>query len=303
MVNQDDLKHTVTSLSIELALGHFDLLPEQTRAQLPPPLPPERIVTLYGQDIHYYEAGTGPEVILLHGLGGEAANWTANIGRISENHHVYALDQIGFGRSAKPLIEYQIQTFVDFLEAFMRELMIPKATLIGNSLGGWIAVAFGIQHAHLVDKLVLLDAGGLAPLGPRSADLPLDLGRGSVLGTRKVLELIFYRSELVTEEVVNRDFEHHMRSGDGYARQRTLTGILLINQFVDEKLGEIKAPTLIIWGRNDRLTALSLGERFQKGIPGAKLTVLDECAHVPQVEAPEQFNKVVLDFLTRQAIS
>jgi pimeloyl-ACP methyl ester carboxylesterase len=301
MLNQDDLNRLVTSLSIELALGHFDLLPEQIRAQLPPPLPPERVVTLYGQDIHYYEAGTGPGVILLHGLGGEAANWTANIGPISQNHHVYALDQIGFGRSAKPLIEYRIQTFVDFLEAFMQELQIPKATLIGNSLGGWIAVAFGAQHAHLVDKLVLVDAGGLAPLGQRSRNLPPDLGRGSVSGTRKMFELIFHRKDLVTEEVVKRAFERHIRSGDGYTRQRTLTGIFLTNQFVDEKLREIRAPTLIIWGRSDRLTDLSLGERFQKGIPGAELVVLDECAHVPQVESPERFNKVVLDFLALPA--
>jgi pimeloyl-ACP methyl ester carboxylesterase len=291
------MSNGVTSLSIDLAFGHFDLLPEETRAHLPPPLPPERVVFLYGQEVHYYETGTGPEVILLHGLGGEAANWTTNIGPISENYHVYALDQIGFGRSGKPLIEYRIQTFVDFLEAFMRELKIPKATLIGSSLGGWIAADFTAQHGHLVDKLVLVDAGGLAPLGPRSRNLPPDVGAGSVSGTRKMFELIFHGKEFVTEELVKRTFVHKMRRGDGYTQQRTLTGILLSNQFVDNKLGRIRAPTLIIWGRSDRLTDLSLGERFQKRILGAKLTVLDECGHIPHVERPEQFNKIVLDFL------
>jgi pimeloyl-ACP methyl ester carboxylesterase len=295
------MSNGVTSLSIDLALGHFDLLPDETRAQLPRPLPTERAVSLYGQDVHYYETGEGPEVILLHGLGGEAANWTANIGPISKNYHVYALDQIGFGRSAKPLIEYRIQTFVDFLEAFMQELNIPKATLIGSSLGGWIAADFTAQHGNLVNKLVLVDASGLAPLGPRFRNLPPDLGAGSVSGTHKVFELIFHGKGFVTEELVKRAFVHKMRRGDGYTQQRTLTGILLNNQFVDKKLGNIRAPTLIIWGRSDRLTDLSLGERFKKGILGAKLTVLDECGHVPHVERPEQFNKIVLDFLALPA--
>jgi triacylglycerol lipase len=210
------------------------------------------------------------------------------------------LDQIGFGRSAKPLVEYRIQTFVDFLRAFMQELKIPNARLIGNSLGGWIAVDFVAQHPAMVDKLVLVDAGGLAPV-ERSRNLPPDLGRGSISGTRKVFELIFHRKELVTEEVVTRAFEHHLRIGDGYTRQRTLTGILLSNQFLDEKLGAIRAPTLIIWGRSDRVTDLSLGERFREAIPGAKLIVLDACGHVPQIEAPEQFNKIVLKFLTEPA--
>jgi pimeloyl-ACP methyl ester carboxylesterase len=297
-VNQGD---TVTSLSIELALGHFDLLPEETRAQLTPPLPPEKIVVLYGQHIHYYEAGTGPEVILLHGLGGEAANWTGNIGRISENHHVYALDQIGFGRSAKPLIEYRIQTFVDFLEVFMQELKIPKGTLIGSSLGGWIAADFAAQHPAMVDKLVLVDAGGLAR-AEHPKNLPPDLGRSSVSGMRDILELVFHHKELVTEDVVKRAFAHHMRRGDGFTGRRTLAGILLTNQFEDEKIGKIRAPTLIIWGRSDRLIPLSAGERYRKGIIGAKLLVLEDCGHAPQIERPERFNQIVLDFLAGSAL-
>jgi pimeloyl-ACP methyl ester carboxylesterase len=236
-------------------------------------------------------------VILLHGLGGEAANWTANIGRISERHHVYALDQIGFGRSAKPLIEYRIRTFVEFLEGFMQELGIPKATLIGNSLGGWVAVDFAAQ-SQMVDKLVLVDAGGLAPVGWAPArKWPPDLGRGSVFETRNTLRLLFHNKELVTDDVVKRAFEHHMRTNDGFTRQRTLTGIVLKNQFEDEKLSKIGVPTLIIWGRTDQVTDLSLGKRYEKGIAGAKLVVFDECGHAPQIEKPEQFNELVLEFL------
>jgi len=288
----------ITTLSIDLALGHFYLLPEQIRAQLGSPLPPHNIVTLYGQDIYYCDAGQGPVVIFLHGLGGEASNWIANIEPISREHHIYALDQVGFGRSSKPQIEYRIQTYVEFLEAFMCELKIPRASIIGNSLGGWIAIEFAIQHRDMVDNLILVDSGGLSPTAPARALLP-DLGRGSVRGTRKTLELVFYEKELVTDELARRAFEHHMRINDGYVRQRILTGILYSRQFVDEKLSQIKAPTFIIWGSNDQVTPLRQGRRFHTGIPRSTMRVLDECGHTPQIEKPGEFNEAILEYLAR----
>jgi pimeloyl-ACP methyl ester carboxylesterase len=126
------------------------------------PMPAEQTATVFGQSIHYYEAGQGPTVILLHGLGANAGIWAANIGPLSAHYHVIAPDQIGFGHSDKPLIDYKIATFVDFLYGFMQTQKIAKATLVGNSLGGWIAVDFAIQHPEMVEKLVLVDAGGLS---------------------------------------------------------------------------------------------------------------------------------------------
>jgi 2-hydroxy-6-oxonona-2,4-dienedioate hydrolase len=289
------MENEITTLLIDLALGHYYLLPEAIRANVPPPMPAHNVVSLYGQPVIYFESGEGANVIFLHGLGGEASNWTANFYPISDYYHVYAIDQIGFGGSAKPPIEYKIQTFVDFLEAFMKELEIPKATIVGNSLGGWIATEFAVQHPAMMNKLVLVDAAGLTP--GRRSDLPADLGRGSLLGTRNTLNLIFYRKNLVSDEVVKRAFTHHMKVGDGFTRQRTLAGIVLSNQFEDEKLHNIHVPTLLIWGRNDKVTPLSLGERFQRGIRDATLVILENCGHIPQVESPGTFNKTLLDFL------
>lgn len=145
------LSSSLKSHAVALALAIL-LLPALTTAKMPPPMPPEKAVQLYGQSIHYYDAGQGPALILVHGLGGQAASWAANIGPLSGNHHVYAFDQIGFGHSDKPLINYKIATFVDFLQAFMESLGIPKATLVGNSLGGWIVVDFTAHHPEMVDK-------------------------------------------------------------------------------------------------------------------------------------------------------
>ena len=94
--------------------------------------PPEKTTTVYGQNIHYIEAGQGPAVILLHGLGAGKEIWLGNFAALAPKYHVYALDQLGFGHSDKPLIDYKIATWADFLQGFMQSQNIPKATLVGS---------------------------------------------------------------------------------------------------------------------------------------------------------------------------
>src|ERR1700722_9662404 len=93
-------------------------------------------VEIFGQKIYYLEAGSGPEVILLHGLGGDNGNWRMTLPALASQFHVYAPDQIGFGRSDKPQINFRVATLVDFLNAFYQQAGLSKATLVGNSLGG-----------------------------------------------------------------------------------------------------------------------------------------------------------------------
>jgi alpha-beta hydrolase superfamily lysophospholipase len=123
--------------------------------------PPEKTTAVYGKNIHYIEAGQGPAGILLHGLGSTKENWGANFAALASKYHVYALDQLGFGHSDKPLIDYKLATWSDFLQGFMQSQNIPKATVVDNSLGGWIALDFTATHPGMVDKLVLVDAAGL----------------------------------------------------------------------------------------------------------------------------------------------
>ena len=96
--------------------------------------PVEKEVLIFGQKIHYVEAGSGPAVILLHGLGGSARAWQPNIGPLADRFHVFAPDQIGFGKSDKPLVNYRIRTYVDFLDQFCKQLKIERATLVGSLL-------------------------------------------------------------------------------------------------------------------------------------------------------------------------
>jgi 2-hydroxy-6-oxonona-2,4-dienedioate hydrolase len=261
-------------------------------AQTQPSLPPEKTAVVYGQNIRYIEAGQGPTVILLHGLGSVKEIWSANIGALSAKYHVYALDQIGFGHSDKPLLDYKIATFVDFLHAFMQSQNLSKATLVGNSLGGWIALDFAARHPEMVDKLVLVDSAGL----PWGKAIAVDLNPASLEDMRTLLDSIFYDKKMVSEEFVLQAFTNHVRNNDSYTIQRTLAGFAQ-NQFEDAKLASIHSPTLVVWGREDELIPVSSGEKLRDGIPGAKLVVFEHCGHVPQLEKAAEFNQALIDFL------
>src|SRR6266478_6466280 len=142
---------------VELAAPQF-LTAQQTRA------PVDKVASVYGAKVHYVEAGTGSPVILLHGLADDIGVWESVIPALAAKHRVIALDQIGFGRSDKPLLSYRVATFVDFLDGFLNQLKIKRASLVGNSLGGWVAAAFTLAHPERVERLVLSDAAGYAAL-------------------------------------------------------------------------------------------------------------------------------------------
>jgi len=258
-------------------------------------LPPEKVAVVYGQNIRYVEAGQGPAVILLHGLGATKEVWSANFGSLSAKYHVYAIDQLGFGHSDKPLIEYVIGTWVDFLQSFMQAQNIPRATVVGNSLGGWIALEFTIRHPEMVDKLVLVDAAGLT-WGQSSRRI--DLNPATVAGWRMLLESLFFDKAMVTDRLVLQVFAEHMRNNDGYTIDRTMAGFGQAS-FEDDKLKTVKAPTLVVWGRQDELIGVDRAEKFRDGIAGAKLAVFDQCGHIPQVEKAAEFNQTVIDFLAK----
>ena len=276
-----------------LAAVSFFVFSQKGFAQNQPALPMEKVAAVFGQNIRYYEAGQGPVVILLHGLGAVKEVWMPSVAALAPKYHVYAIDQIGFGHSDKPLLDYKIATFVDFLQGFMLAQGIGKATLVGNSLGGWIALDFTAQHPAMVDKLVLVDSAGLPWMNPSAT---VDLNASSLAATRTLLESLFYDKKMVTDGFVRQVFTDRMRNNDSYTIQRTMAGFAT-PQFDDMKLGSIHAPTLVVWGRQDELIPLASGEKLHDGISGAKLVVFEQCGHVPQIEKPAEFNQALLDFL------
>src|SRR5215212_6198317 len=258
-------------------------------------------VLVFGQKINYIEAGSGPTVILLHGLGGSSQAWQFNIGLLAEKFHVFVPDQIGFGKSDKPLVNYRIRTYVDFLDQFCKQLKIERATLVGNSMGGWIAAMFTAAFPDRVDKLVLVDAAGYAP--PKDLDTRVFFGLNPTTreGMKVLVGKVFYNKAFLTDAAIDQAIAARLAAGDGYTINSITESIIRGEDFLDDIVKTIKRPTLIIWGRQDGLVSLAEGERFSKDIAGSKLIVIDQCGHVPNVEKSAEFNAAVLKFLTESA--
>jgi 2-hydroxy-6-oxonona-2,4-dienedioate hydrolase len=283
------------------ALGHVAVTPApHAQTAQGPAAQAGKEATVFGQKIHYVEAGSGPVVVLLHGLGGSTANWAFNVAALAQNFRVVVPDQIGFGRSDKPFINYRIATYVDFLDKFLTELKIERASLVGNSMGGWVAAAYTLKHPARVERLVLVDAAGFAP--PKEFDLGAlsGLNPSTRDAMRQLSALVFYNKALFgSDAAIDALLAARIGAGDGYTIGRLAESINRSEDMLDGRLAAIKQPTLIVWGREDGLTPLAReGEKFKQGIPHAQLVVFEQCGHVPQVEKAAEFNAAVSKFLT-----
>ena len=257
----------------------------------------DKFVTVYGAKIHYVEAGSGAPLILIHGLADNVAVWDSVIPPLAAKFRVIAFDQIGFGHSDKPLLSYRVSTFVDFLDGFMTELKIERASLVGNSLGSWVAAAFALTHPERVERLVLSDAAGYAALAKTMDPRAL---RALRLASREDIRylgpLTFHDKRFYQD--VDLAFKERVTAGDSYTVSQLLDSMTRGDDVLDNRLHAINRPTLVIWGRDDKLIPLNFGERFHQEIAGSRLRIIDNCGHMPQVECANEFTAAVLEFLS-----
>jgi pimeloyl-ACP methyl ester carboxylesterase len=266
------------------------------------PAQTEGTATVYGAKIHYLEAGSGPVVVLLHGLGGNTTNWQFNIAPLAQKYRVVVPDQLGFGKSDKPLINYRITTYVDFLDAFLKELKIERASFVGNSMGGWVAASYALAHPEKVERLVLVDAAGFSFAPGFDTNQLINLNPSTREGMKELVSRVFYNKVIfMSDAFIDASMQARINAGDGYTIRSITESIIRREDFLDNRLSAIKQSTLVIWGREDGLLPLADGQRFQKEIPGAQLIIFEQCGHVPQVEKALDFNAALLKFLGEPA--
>jgi pimeloyl-ACP methyl ester carboxylesterase len=255
----------------------------------------DKFVTVYGAKIHYVEAGSGAPLILIHGLAGDTTIWDSVIPALSERFRVIALDQIGYGRSDKPLLNYRVSTFVDFLDGFLKELKIERTSLVGNSLGGWVAAAFALQYPARIDRLVLSDAAGYAALVKTMDPRALSALRLASRDDIRYLDTLTLHDKRSYEDV-DLAFKQRVTAGASYTDGQVLDSIIRGDDVLDGRLGAIQKPTLILWCRDDKLIPLSFGERFHQEIANSRFQIIDNCGHIPPQERPAEYAAAVLQF-------
>jgi len=260
----------------------------------------------------YWALGDGKSTsILIHGLGNHIECWEANITALAQDQRVYALDLPGFGRSDKPQVKLSIPYFTEFVKEFMIVQDVNKAALIGESMGGAIVLQFALQYPHQVEKMVLADSGGLGKevsIYLRMGSLPI-LGElfahPSRKGSAQLAHRLFYNQDLITDQMIEEDYEISSLPG----AQRCLLSALRsmcniwgvkgdVYHPILDRLEEIRVPTLVIWGAQDRLLPVAHAHQAAKRLPNARLHIFDPCGHVPNIERAEEFNALVTDFLS-----
>jgi len=252
----------------------------------------EETIRVAGKDVQLFSGGDGPPLLYFHGAG--VYWWLPAHDRLAARRRVLVPVHPGFGRSpAREEIESMDDLVFHALDV-LDALRLDRVDVVGLSLGGWLAAELAVRHPARIGRLVLVDAAGTRVPGVERPDLFL-------CPPPKARELLFAdpTSALATSVVPDVPPPDRVETA---LRGREAAARLLWNPHVQyrkltSRLGRVKAPTLIVWGAQDRLLPLPLGEAYQRGIAGSTLTLIEHCGHLPPLEQPERFADVVLKFL------
>ena len=258
-----------------------------------------------GHRTRYHEAGAGDTVLFVHGSGPGVtawANWRNALPAFAERFRVLAPDLLGFGNSARPAeIVYGKDVWVDHLLAFLDAKGVTRCHVVGNSLGGALALALALRAPARVDRIVLMGAAGVS--FPMTPGLEAVWGyEPSVDAMRELIGTYFaYDASLATDDLVRMRYEASVQPGyqESYARmfpaprQRHLDALAT----PDDRLASIESPTLVLHGREDKVIPLAASLRIFALLPNADLHVFGRCGHWTMIERRDDFNTLVMRFL------
>ena len=278
-------------------------------------------LSVHGNLVHYDEAGAdsgGPVVVLIHGIASRAAQWHGVMERLGETCHVIAPDLLGHGESAKPRGDYSLGAFAVWLRDLLDELGISTATIIGQSLGGGVAMQFVYQHPDYCQRLILISSGGLGP------DVGWTLRLLSAPGAELILPVIAPRPVLTAGNKLRSWFgaagirsprgaemwSAYSSLSDAETRQaflRTLRSVVDHRGQAVSALNRLhmagELPTMVIWGDQDRIIPVEHGYAVHEARPGSRLEILEDVGHFPHVERPSEVVDLIDDFIATTAVT
>lgn len=262
----------------------------------------QRDVEVYGINIHYAEAGSGPAIILLHGLWGGLNEWLPVVDALSERHRVIAMDFVGFHASGKPDTQYHNALLSQFLAGFIEALDLDDVTLMGHAMGANTATYTAVHHPDRISRLVLVDGAGYRN-PDRDLSKPLSKGMinfrrvatGSTLAaTRGLLERRVLNKTLLTDQWVEEAFSLWVNSA-GAIGDMLLEG----GDLTAAEMQQIPLPTLVVWGAEDKVFSIDNVARLLADISGAESVIIENSGHLPQIEQTEAFLDAVTTFLAQ----
>lgn len=263
-----------------------------------------KFIKLDGFETFIVEMGQGENIIFANGIAASVYTWRKVLPKLGEKYHVYGFDFKGTGFSEKPEIEYSIDVFSKQVLELMDYFKMEKAILVGNSLGGEVVMDFTIKYSQRVKALVLMDTAGYQNnkeitglLSKLSRYKPVAKFLKKIASkklARKIIDWATYNETIIDKEMVD-GYYKPMKTEGAFESLIKLVRNLSYTEFDYNKVKEIKVPTLIIWGTEDKWMPVSDAHRFHKDIKNSKLVLMTSCGHAPQEETPEK----VIDEITK----
>ncbi len=259
-----------------------------------------------GTRVRYVDVGEGPPVVLLHGFASSIENWVTVMPRLVENHRVIAIDMRGFGWTDRPVADYSPAAQAKLLKAVLDERKVGKVSIVGHSYGSSVALAFALEYPAQVDRIVLYDAWVYDSQLPSMFHMARAKGLGEVLfglfyseRYEDRLTLGFYDPEAVTERLAEEVAVAFDRPGTRFAALEAVRGMRFDE--MEPRYRTINVPVLLLWGREDLVTPVSIGEKLVRQLPNAKLRVYARCGHFPMLEAINESTRDLNTFLAGAA--
>ena len=270
--------------------------------------------TLHGYERSYLRAGSGPVVVLVHGIGESSATWAEVVPRLARTHTVIAPDLLGHGLSDKPRADYSLGGFANGLRDLLIVLGVDTATVVGHSLGGGIALQFAYQHPTMCERLVLVASGGLGTeVSPllRLAALPgggLGL-RASLLPPVRVPTSLAVRAAARLGWLCPAEADGMLEAWQGLRDSGTRRAFLRTLRSVVDGHGQsvtgrdrlylaTELPTLVVWGGRDHVLPVAHAMAVEELLPGSRLELLPDAGHMPHRSDPDLFVELLREFLS-----
>lgn len=258
--------------------------------------PREELIAVGPTRVHAWIGGQGDPLLVLHGAGGNRG-WLRWLAAVAERYTVYAPTHPGFGRSDAADWMESIDDLARFYLWFLETVGLSRVHLLGHSIGGWTAAEMATMNPAVIDRLVLVAPAGLKPERGEILDVfyypPEELFKLTVLDPAAIPE----RAELFGRPPTAEETEIALRNREMTARLTWKP--YMFNPRLAHFLPRVTRPALIVWGREDRVVPPICGEQYQRLLPSATLHVIERCGHLPPVEHPDRFARLVLDFLGR----
>ncbi|MGC2636252.1 MAG: alpha/beta fold hydrolase [Acidobacteriaceae bacterium] len=245
--------------------------------------------------VHYFEGGSGTPLVLVHGLGGRAEDWTNLMPQlVRDHHHVYALDLPGYGRSQWPKnAQYSIPELAGAVEAFLNKKSLAQTDLGGWSMGGWIALRVALDEPQRIRRLIVFDSAGF------KWDMTWDktlFEPDTPQKLRALDNLLMPTPPPMPPAFIQRAIFRYV-GRHGWVVRRNMDALLTQRDLLDGQLGALKMPVLVVWGRQDYLIPISVGEQMHKAVRQSELEIFDGCGHLAPEMCAGRIGPVVKGFL------